>query len=566
MKDKTSTVVLSGAGTAREDALPHTTRPFLLTLPPEILRYILEYAVITGSLPRIAATCRALRPLALELLYKTLTIGANLGGLSIHQIESLMDPDHSGLKFTRDLRILDCRGNSSNEYPEGLSSDDIATIVRPIMEMHLRLLLRRFKPGQLRGFHLLTHQEDRFKTLPILLLNALKTRVEHLSLPQELIRAWVDDLPSNSMKSIFRGLESFRLTNLYSSQDFNDLWGILEDNVDSLKTLYLSAILKYGQITWDLFCLDGGDPVFRCSLAEITSNLIAMRTNIHLVHLQHLRLRGIANLHVLRNVSCNNLFNLYGLRTLRLDSCAAADEFISEIGRNNLAPNLRSLQLFGSCNSQTLNQVIPLLQPLETLYLSPYLKAHPADLEKLSFQILNRHRATLIRLWFEDPMLQIPPPGIATPDPRSDLGDLPRAEEVAFAVGHSRLIPQINLPLNIRLLRILDSFPSVSDLDGPQALIEYAMGIAERHVARCKGQKPALSLISFGPYRSYLDTQDFVTDDVRVKLFVSFEENDKMVWVPVLTMAEPREIQERYPEFDIVHGEGPEGPWQPEYS
>ncbi|KAF3098864.1 hypothetical protein TWF102_005916 [Orbilia oligospora] len=226
---------------------------------------------------------------------------------------------------------------------------------------------------------ILNHREDALETIPSMSLSQ-SAGIKHLSLPGGLLRAssWV-----TNPKTTFRELKAFRLTNINSSQDFIGLWRILEKNVDSLQTLYLSSVLKHGEIIGMLFFLDIIDPVFRLDLKDLMPKLIAIKTNPHLTNLRHLRIRGIPNLNVMQNTSCNCLFNLHNLWTLRLDSCVTADDFLLEISKNHRAPNLRSLQLFSSCRSETLNEAISMLQTLETLHLCPYYKPYAATQEKL---------------------------------------------------------------------------------------------------------------------------------------------------------------------------------------
>ncbi|KAK6500971.1 hypothetical protein TWF506_003729 [Arthrobotrys conoides] len=535
------------------------TRSYLLSVPSEILRIILEFTLLVGNLPNVALTCRTLRPLATELLHKTITINISFSGFYIYQIESLLQSNHSGLKFLKDLRIQDQYNYDEGEYPEGISLDYVASFGRSVMEMHLRLLLRRLYIGQLREFHILTHREDAVKTIPNIFLSQL-TGVKHLSLPGEVIRNsdWITD-----PKTTPKGLVSLRITNICSSQDFVRLWQILEKNVDSLGTLYLSSDFKHGEIIGMLLSLNSIDPVFHFDLKDLMPELLAMRTSLNLTNLQHLRIRGIPNLQAVRNISCDDLFNLHNLQTLRLDSCAAADDFLLEIGKHQLAPNLRSLQLFGSCYSATLNEVIPLLQPLETLYLRPHYKSYGATQEELSFSILDYHKGNLRRVWLEDPKVvtRSSDTVAAAGSSKLEIGNFPEVEELSALLENGNEFGSLDLPINTRLLRILDSFPpSRFGIDG---LAEISLTVIKRHIGRLNGQKPALSVVSLGPYRPFLDTKAFISEDTRVKFLVKYDEDKDMGWCPVLTEVDTKEVEKKFPEFDIVHSERPEGPWRP---
>ncbi|KAF3296648.1 hypothetical protein TWF132_010234 [Orbilia oligospora] len=121
-------------------------------MPLEILRMILEFMLPVKHLRNMALTCQALRPLATELLHKTIAINIGFNWFFIYQIESLLQPNHPGLKSIRNLRIQDRYNYDEDEYSHRINSDDIASFGRPVTEMHLRLLLRRLNPGQLREF------------------------------------------------------------------------------------------------------------------------------------------------------------------------------------------------------------------------------------------------------------------------------------------------------------------------------------------------------------------------------------------------------------------------------
>lgn len=206
-----------------------------------------------------------------------------------------------------------------------------------------------------------------------------------------------------------------------------------------------------------------------------------------------------------------------------------------------------------------------MLQPLETLYLYPYYKSHGAAPEKLSFSILNNHKDTLRRFWFEDPKFSLVSFDAASDSSitKLEMNSFPKVEEVSVTTGniHQLEYLQLGLPINTRLLRILDAFPS--SIHKPYGLTEYALTVVKTHIASLNGQKPALSLISIGPYYPSLDTQSFVSDDVRIKFLVKYDEDKDTVWYPVLMEVETKTVEERFPECDIVHAERPEGPWQP---
>ncbi|KAK6345695.1 hypothetical protein TWF718_007604 [Orbilia javanica] len=280
--------------------------------------------------------------------------------------------------------------------------------------MHLRLLLQRIKPMQLKEFHILSSRENMLETIPGALLGRL-AGVNRLSLPAELIRAT-------------------------DAQDFIDLWQILDRNIASLHTLYLSGSCKYGEISGDLLFLRNIDPVFRTSVEDILPRLLTIKTNIHLTSLRHLRIRGIANLQVLRSASCEHIFNLYNLETLRLDSCAAADDLILQVANPHQAPSLRSLQLFDSCCVETLNKAIPMLQPLETLYLFPYRKSYAPVSEKLSFKILENHRNTLKRVWLEDPEFPVLTSDNGITLSKLEISLIPKVEEISVVIGDVALL------------------------------------------------------------------------------------------------------------------------------
>ncbi|KAF3313469.1 hypothetical protein TWF173_005977 [Orbilia oligospora] len=113
----------------------------------------------------------------------------------------------------------------------------------------------------------------------------------------------------------------------------------------------------------------------------------------------------------------------------------------------------------------------------------------------------------------------------------------------------------------MRLLRILDEFPpSMHGIDG---LAKYALKVVKSHIRRFNGQKSALLLVSLGPYRSFLDIKAFVSEDIHIKFLVKYNKDAKVGWVPELTEVESEDIEEKFPEFDVIHSERPKGPWQP---
>ncbi|KAF3130268.1 hypothetical protein TWF703_008256 [Orbilia oligospora] len=96
-------------------------------MPLEILRMILEFMLPVKHLRNVALTCQALRPLATELLHKTIAINIGFNGFFIYQIESLLQPNRPGLKSIRNLRIQDRYNYDEDEYSHRINSDDIAS-------------------------------------------------------------------------------------------------------------------------------------------------------------------------------------------------------------------------------------------------------------------------------------------------------------------------------------------------------------------------------------------------------------------------------------------------------
>ncbi|KAK6504602.1 hypothetical protein TWF481_006541 [Arthrobotrys musiformis] len=549
-----NTLQLSGSA-VHEDASPaSSTRCYLLSIPLEILRCILEFALLTGELPKLAVTCRVLNLLATEILYRTVNINTSFSGFFINQIESLLSVNHPGLQLIKRLMIQDLYNSSDHDRPEGLHPDELARLGRPVMEMHLRLLLRRLKPGQLREFHILTHREGALKNIPRDLLDQL-AQVKHLSLSAEIFGEcdWM-----TYSETGFREVESLRLTNICRLDDFVLLWKFLEKNSSSLDKLYISGIYRHTEITWDLASLVNEDPVFRTNLSDILPKLQNMRTDLHLANLRCLRIRRIASLQILREVSCNHVFNLQNLQMLRLDSCLDADSFILEIARGKQAPNLRSLQLFDSCHSDTLREAIPMMQPLETLYLCPSYPPRGSP-KPLSLNILDNHKGSLRRIRIEDHQFPILAPNIGAAGSRVDLSVFLKVEEIAIVIGKISRLDCVKFPVTMRLLRILD-LPYTYETND---ILGYVLLAAKNHVAHSNGRKPALSVVSVGSYRHYIDIQECADADDRLELLVGYERDEGMGWNPVLTEVETKALEEKHPEFDIVHEEAPEGVWQP---
>ncbi|KAK6360956.1 hypothetical protein TWF730_007071 [Orbilia blumenaviensis] len=181
--------------------------------------------------------------------------------------------------------------------------------------------------------------------------------------------------------------QSLILSDLQYPRHIGDVWSMLENSADTLKSL---AIKTPEGSELERFITHRG---------YVKKPIALPRTELSLQKIQDLHIEGIPYLHKFLEECAPNLINFSNLRMLRLDSCESADRFLlSELSVYRM-PKLKSLQLFETGSSLMFDGLLPHLGELKLETLVIALHRHEG---RIGWGIIKRELSgSLKRLWIQ---------------------------------------------------------------------------------------------------------------------------------------------------------------------
>ncbi|KAK6534773.1 hypothetical protein TWF281_006074 [Arthrobotrys megalospora] len=240
------------------------------------------------------------------------------------------------------------------------------------------------------------------------------------------------------------------------------LWGTVNANASTIERLELD--FRPGPYSsWQPFSIALGNMRTICG---ITQNLVKYPEEFRMfpfleaqlspqlalreIVISNFRFFDIEAEYLSRN---NRFLNPSSLEVLELHSCGGLNCMVSNL--DGKFPSLRSLHITGGVSVQVLANVLPKLQPLETLRLCIRFD------ELLDFSHLARHKSSLRRLWIQRE------PEEEAPHSREEVADMnnfegwARLEELCISRDRKQLA-DFRLPSSLRILRILDALNDIA--------------------------------------------------------------------------------------------------------
>ncbi|RVD82157.1 uncharacterized protein DFL_006591 [Arthrobotrys flagrans] len=530
----------SGNGAGDIDLKPSSS--LVPVLPPEILHLIFRYLVpVKSTLYNLCLTSRQFKDIAIEYLYR--------GEVVLH-----FDQDaHPEMDFDHFLNLPDAksiiRSLYISSYPERPSRQ---TVKAEIMAVRLKNFLLKLQPNQLDTFVLngwgIDNYLQYFPGEPFL---RQQTAIRKVCLPLASL-FWSQRASERVLTpGIFPNLESLYVTDMCYLSHIRDLWTIIEDKGESLKSL---AIL----------CPLGSQLKSFLGYPDMFSNPYTfLQIEAALKVLRDLYIYGFPNLGRFLNDCARNLIDYKILRTLRLEHCPRIESLLQTICNIEEMPNLKSLQLIETCSPETFETILPRLSPLETLYI---IFPREQNLPKYD-AIKYYHSKTLRRVWIEHKnssyildntvrtiKFKLPP------DNGYDgffLTSWPLLEEVALGIDLVRDNRPIILPENLRLLRIVGT-PRFAN----GALYEPAndaLAIAKKHIyhTNIRGKQPKLSVIAFF---TLIPPPIYVTAQHPIIYLVDYVREEEEL-IPSLRLTDIGEVRWLFPDMRIMEFERRDKPW-----
>ncbi|KAK6528538.1 hypothetical protein TWF281_009779 [Arthrobotrys megalospora] len=515
-------------------------------LPPEILHLIFRYlAPAQGTLLNLCLTSRQFKDIAIEYLYRgDVVLQFDQDAHPEADLGNFLNLQQSEFNLIRSLYI--------SSYPEKASSQ---TIKAEVMAVRLKMLLLDLRPNQLDTFVLngwgIDNYVQYFPGEPFL---RQQKGIRKVCLPFASLFWSLGSSERILTPGIFPNLESLYVMDMCYLSHIRDLWTIIEDKGQTLKSL---AVI----------CPLGSQLKSFLGYPDMFSNPQTFpQTEASLQALRDLFIYGFPNLRRFLNDCARNLINYKNLRTLRLEHCPRIESLLQTICNIEEMPNLKSLQLIETCSPETFETILPRLSPLETLYI-----IFPREQNLPKYELIKYyHSKTLKRVWIEHKnssyvldntvraiKFKLPP------DNGYDgffLTSWPFLEEAALGIDLVRDNRPIILPENIRILRVVGT-PRFANgaLYEPE---KDALALAKNHVhhTNIRGKEPKLSVIAFF---TLIPPPFYVTTQHPIIYLVDYIRDDEGL-VPVLKLSHMEEVRWLYPNLRIMEFERRDKPWADE--
>ncbi|KAF3165977.1 hypothetical protein TWF225_001413 [Orbilia oligospora] len=512
-------------------------------LPPEILHLIFRYLVpAKTTLYNLCLASKQFKDIAIEYLYR--------GEVRLHfdqDVHPEMDLDH--FLSLPDTESKTIKSLFISSFPERPSRQ---TVKAEIMAVKLKNFLLKLQPDQLDTFVLngwgIDNYLQYFPGEPFL---RQQTGIRKVCLPLASL-FWSQGASERVLTpGIFPNLESLYVSDMCYLSHIRDVWTIIEDKGETLKSL---AIL----------CPLGSQLKSFLGYPDMFSNPYTfLQIEVALKVLRDLYIYGFPNLGRFLNDCARNLIDYKILRSLRLEQCPRIESLLQTICNIEEMPSLKSLQLIETCSPETFETIIPRLSPLDTLYI-----IFPREQNLPKYDMIKYyHSKTLRRVWIEHKnssyvldntvrtiKFKLPP------DNGYDgffLTSWPLLEEVALGIDLVRDNRPIILPENLRVLRIVGT-PRFAN----GALYEPArdaLAIAKKHVyhTSIKNKQPRLAVIAFF---TLIPPPIYVTAQHPIIYLVDYvREEDKLI--PILRLTDIGAVRWLFPDMKIMEFERRDKPW-----
>ncbi|KAK6514612.1 hypothetical protein TWF281_004810 [Arthrobotrys megalospora] len=436
--------------TAPEPA-PRPIEPPLL--PTEILRLIFELFwdthPPTEDVQCFRQACKLFNQIALEYLYADLTIPLNEGDYDTTAIDRLIEHNKEGLTHVSRLRVTG--------FPPGLRRTGRISVGRPIKygpdsrkssQGAVKGLLEALSPGQLTSFVIAgRHIPMRVDKIFVPLLLGRQSNLRQLCIPITLLFQHGINTHEALEGVTIPSFESLVLTDLQYPRHIADVWTLLQNSSDTLKSL---AIKTPEDSDLEKFLLHRSHQRATAGLAP---------TELPLRKLRDLHLEGIPYLDKVIEDCAPNLIDFSNLRMLRLQRCPKADILLLTRCSVYRMPKLKSLQLVDTGSSIALDGIMPSLgaMGLETLVVALHRWEGRPD-----WGLIKDHLSgSLKRLWIQH-MSSYNGPGdlFDTTNRRSLYNNTffphgwPKLEEVAIDTNYLDG-SSITLPETVKVCRII---------------------------------------------------------------------------------------------------------------
>ncbi|KAK6345696.1 hypothetical protein TWF718_007605 [Orbilia javanica] len=512
-------------------------------LPPEILHMIFRHLVpAKNTLYSLCLASRQFKDIAIEYLYQ--------GQVGLHfdqdahpdrDLDYFLNLPDAGFKMIRELYI--------SSFPERPSRQ---TVKAETMAVKLKSFLLKLQPNQLDTFVLGGWGIDNYvQYFPGDSFFHQQTGIRKICLPLASL-FWSQGASERVLTpGIFPNLEHLYVTDMCYLSHIRDVWTIIEDKGETLKSL---AIL----------CPLGCQLKSFLGYPDMFSNPYTfLHIEIGLKVLRDLYIYGFPNLGRFLKDCARNLINYKILRTLRLEHCPRIESLLQTICDVEEMPNLKSLQLIETCSPETFETILPRLAPLETLYIIFPREQNPPKYDVVKYY----HSRSVRRLWIEHKnssyvldntvrtiKFNLPP------DNSCDaffLTSWPLLEEVALGIDLIRDNRPIILPENVRVLRIVGTprFANGTLYDPAND----AFAIAKNHISRTtiRGKRPRLSVIAFF---TLIPPPIYVTAQHPIIYLVEYMGEENRLY-PILRQTDIGAVRWLFPNMRIMEFERRDKPW-----
>ncbi|KAK6330022.1 hypothetical protein TWF718_003449 [Orbilia javanica] len=446
-KAESSNAESSTASTPR----PQVVEPPLL--PTEILRFIFELLwesePSSEDVQNFRQSCRLFNEISLEYIYSDVVVSLNEGGSDSGSLAKLLKHSENTIAHISRLQITGFppaprRSGFSSLRPSGKYGSDSRRTSRE----NLKTLLELLSPNKLTTFAINgRHIPERIDRIPVSLLFGKHPNLRQLCIPITLLFQHGINTSEALGSTAIPTFQSLILTDLRYPRHISDVWTLLRNSEDTLKSL---ALKSPPDSDLENFLIHRGRQ-------GLTAGLPSTVLSLH--NLQDLHLEGFPNIDKVFEDCAPNLVNLANIRTLRLERCQQADAFLLASLSVYRMPKLKSLQLIETGSNLALDGILPLIgsMKLETLMLVLH-----AWEGRINWQVIKEQLAgSLKRMWIEHlssyhgphdilDMIDYEPPYTDAFFPHG----WPELEEIAIdpyvLEGNSIMIPQ-----NVKVCRIV---------------------------------------------------------------------------------------------------------------
>ncbi|KAF3173532.1 hypothetical protein TWF788_008905 [Orbilia oligospora] len=218
---------------------------------------------------------------------------------------------------------------------------------------NLRTLLELLGPNQLTSFAITgRHIPERLETIPVSLLFGKHPHLHYLCIPITLLFKHGINTSEALGSAVVPSFQSLILTDIQYPRHIADLWALLKNSEDTLKSLAIKS---------------PADSELEKYISQRGYNRappVLPPTTLSLRKIQDLHIEGFPHIGEVLSDCAPNLINMQNLRMLRLERCRYAERFLFSVGAYS-TPKLKSLQLFETCSNISLEGFVLHLGSME---------------------------------------------------------------------------------------------------------------------------------------------------------------------------------------------------------